>query len=173
MLIHRGQIEIVEYKGQRVVSLATIDRVHQRPAGTARKAFNYNKTDFIPETDFFVVSPHEPSVAGPSEFRTGLSNIFSANNFSPTTLMTESGYLMVVKSFKDDLAWKVQRDLVTMYFKAMQLVPSAALWGQASGYRPVQPVIVRTKNAVLISRCRAQSNRFSLVGFGVSELWPT
>lgn len=32
--------------------------------------------------------------------------------------MTESGYLMLVKSFTDDLAWEVQRKLVKSYFKA-------------------------------------------------------
>ena len=33
------------------------------------------------------------------------------------TLITESGYLMLVKSFTDDLAWDVQRQLVNTYFK--------------------------------------------------------
>lgn len=32
-------------------------------------------------------------------------------------VITESGYLMLVKSFKDDLAWTVQRKLVNTYFK--------------------------------------------------------
>lgn len=32
------------------------------------------------------------------------------------TLLTESGYLMLVKSFTDDLAWEVQRELVKTYF---------------------------------------------------------
>lgn len=32
-------------------------------------------------------------------------------------LFTESGYLMIVKSFTDDLAWEVQRELVYTYFK--------------------------------------------------------
>ena len=31
--------------------------------------------------------------------------------------MTESGYLMLVKSLMDDLSWKVQRQLVSSYFK--------------------------------------------------------
>lgn len=34
------------------------------------------------------------------------------------TLLTESGYLMLAKSFTDDLAWKVQRELVNNYFRA-------------------------------------------------------
>lgn len=33
------------------------------------------------------------------------------------TVITESGYLMLVKSFTDDLAWQVQRQLVNTYFR--------------------------------------------------------
>ena len=36
-------------------------------------------------------------------------------------LITESGYLMLVKSFTDDLAWKVQRELVKTYFRAKEI----------------------------------------------------
>lgn len=36
------------------------------------------------------------------------------------TLITESGYLMLVKSFTDDLAWDVQRQLVNTYFRVEQ-----------------------------------------------------
>lgn len=35
-----------------------------------------------------------------------------------TYLLTESGYLMIVKTFSDDLSWQVQRQLVNAYFKA-------------------------------------------------------
>lgn len=35
--------------------------------------------------------------------------------------MTESGYLMLVKSFNDDLAWQVQRCLVNAYFKVKEV----------------------------------------------------
>lgn len=38
------------------------------------------------------------------------------------TLITESGYLMIVKSFNDDLAWKVQRELVNNYFRVKNVV---------------------------------------------------
>lgn len=34
--------------------------------------------------------------------------------------MTESGYLMLVKSFTDDLAWEVQRQLVKCYFSVKE-----------------------------------------------------
>lgn len=37
------------------------------------------------------------------------------------TLITESGYLMLVKSFTEDLAWEVQQKLVNSYFKAADI----------------------------------------------------
>jgi hypothetical protein len=33
-------------------------------------------------------------------------------------LLSETGYLMIVKSFTDDLAWQVQRRLIESYFRA-------------------------------------------------------
>lgn len=36
-------------------------------------------------------------------------------------ILTEQGYLMLVKSFTDDLAWKVQRQLVSSYFRVRQI----------------------------------------------------
>ena len=39
------------------------------------------------------------------------------------TLLTESGYLMIVKSLNGDIAWKVQRQLVNSYFKVKQEIP--------------------------------------------------
>ena len=36
------------------------------------------------------------------------------------TVLTESGYLMIVKSLNDDLAWTVQRLLVNYYFRAKE-----------------------------------------------------
>ena len=39
-----------------------------------------------------------------------------------TALITETGYLMLVKSFTDDLAWDVQRKLVDSYFRVKQVV---------------------------------------------------
>ena len=37
-------------------------------------------------------------------------------------LLTESGYLMLVKSFTDDIAWSVQRQLVNSYFRVKQII---------------------------------------------------
>lgn len=110
-IIHIGNsdIAIKEYKGKRVVTFKDIDAVHERPDGTARRNFNTNKKRFVEGEDFFVVSS--------DEIRTSRIIPISDNDFMDKTLITESGYLMLVKSFTDDLAWRVQRQLVNAYFK--------------------------------------------------------
>lgn len=100
---------VKEFRGQRVVTFKDIDTVHERPEGTARKRFNDNKKRFIDGEDYFKISA--------SEFRTHFNPAYSKQATEDITLITEQGYLMVTKSLTDDLSWKVQRQLVTSYFK--------------------------------------------------------
>lgn len=120
-LIHIGNadISIKEYKGQRVVTFKDIDMVHERPDGTARKRFSDNRNHFVENEDYFIVKPQDLKNIGMSEKRT--SGIEEVNNRG-TALITEQGYLMLVKSFTDDLAWEVQRKLVSSYFNVHQSV---------------------------------------------------
>ena len=106
-LINGSYLPVREYNGQRVITFKDIDTVHQRPTGTARKRFNDNKKHFVEGVDYFKVQPSEIRTVG----------IESPNG---GTVVTESGYLMIVKSFTDDLSWNVQRQLVTAYFKAKE-----------------------------------------------------
>ncbi|MBU2834428.1 ORF6N domain-containing protein [Acidithiobacillus thiooxidans] len=103
---------IVEYHGQRVITFAMIDQVHQRPERTAREAFRRNRERFIEETDFYVIDYSKKHVLHAFGIEVPPRGL---------TLLTESGYLMLVKSFTDDLAWQVQRELVNGYFRAKAL----------------------------------------------------
>ena len=115
-IIENRPLSVKEYQGQRVVTFKDIDDLHQRPEGTARKRFNDNKHRFIDGVDFFFVRPADIRA---SEIRTAEINNFGAY------LVTETGYLMLVKSFTDDLAWAVQRALVNSYFKGKVNPPPA------------------------------------------------
>lgn len=106
-------LPIKEYNNVRVVTFKDIDMVHERPDGTARKRFNDNKKYFIEGEDFYKISP--------SEFRTAIGDMDKRQQ-NDVTLITESGYLMLVKSFTDDLAWQVQRELVNTYFRVKDVV---------------------------------------------------
>ncbi|ABK45261.1 hypothetical protein Mmc1_2768 [Magnetococcus marinus MC-1] len=106
--IGNSEFPIVEYQGRRVITLAMVDQIHQRPVGTASRNFGANRERFLDREDFYLVD-----FSKKDEFRSFDIEI-------PTrglTLLTESGYLMLVKSFTDDLAWKVQRELVNRYFR--------------------------------------------------------
>jgi hypothetical protein len=94
-----------EFISQRVVTFKDIDLVHERPEGTAGRNFRENKGRFIEGEDYFQRNSSEAK----NEY-----GVIAPNGL---TLITEQGYLMLVKSFTDDLAWKVQRDLVNTYFK--------------------------------------------------------
>lgn len=113
IIIGNVNVAIKEYQDQRVVTLKDIDTVHQRPDGTARRNFNTNKQHFIEGVDYFKIQPNEIRTVG----------ITSPNG---GTVVTESGYLMLVKSFTDDLSWDIQRQLVNTYFKVKELsIPKA------------------------------------------------
>ncbi|MNZ30539.1 ORF6N domain protein [compost metagenome] len=107
--IRGHHLPIIEHQGQRVVTLAMVDEVHERPEGTARRNFSEHRPRFIEAEDFFEVTAHEIRTQSLAEV------------FPPRTpkgiLLTESGYLMLVKSLSDDLAWDVQRQLVRSYFR--------------------------------------------------------
>ena len=106
-----GGVDLVplEIDGERVVTLAMVDEVHQRPGGTARRNFNVNRERMTEGKHF-----HEMTQA--DEIRSlGLSRP-QGGVPEKVTLLTERGYLMLVKSFTDDLAWQVQDALVENYF---------------------------------------------------------
>ena len=110
MIVQGTALQIKEYRGKRVVTFKDIDTVHKRPDGTASRNFRENRQRFISGVDFYkITQPDEIRRLGITRPQGGTPN--------EVTLMTETGYLMLVKSFTDDLAWKVQRELVDSYFR--------------------------------------------------------
>ncbi|WP_375576381.1 ORF6N domain-containing protein [Paracidovorax oryzae] len=103
--INDTDMQVIDYRGQRVATLAQIDAVHGRPEGTARRTFNDHKHRMVEGEDYFVRNASEARAMG----------ITAPNGL---TLMTEQGYTMLVKPFTDDLAWQVQRQVVTGYFRS-------------------------------------------------------
>lgn len=113
--IENTEMQIREYNGERVVTFKDIDAVHQRPAGTARKAFYRNKKRFEENKHYISLKPKE----NPNVRLTDNRNISIPNK--GITLITERGYLLLVKAFTDDLSWKVQDMLVDVYFKVREV----------------------------------------------------
>lgn len=103
----------VFYANQPVITLPMMDKFHQRPEGTAKNAFRRHRDKLIKGEDFTRISRSEldsiqrtPNVLWPNSGGKSLILLF------------ETGYLMLSKPFGDDLAWKIQRELVRGYFRA-------------------------------------------------------
>jgi len=127
--INGTNLQRIEYNGQHVVTLAMIDKVHQRPEGTAGRNFRTNREHFVEGEDYFTVNqPDEIRRLGFERPQGGTSE--------QVVLFTQSGYLMLVKSLRDALAWRVQRELVNAYFARTELHSvqnSVTDWGAVLG----------------------------------------
>lgn len=109
------KIPLVEYQGKRVITFAMVDEAHQRPKDTARKAFNRNRHRFVESRHFFVLTA---SVLCTRSF----IGLFPART-SKGIVITEMGYLLLVKPFNDDLSWMIQEELVNAYFRHVPQFP--------------------------------------------------
>lgn len=113
-----SDLTIIEHQGERVVTLAMIDQVHQRQDGTAKRNFHENRSRFQEGKHYFLVPR-----AQKDEFRTLGVEIPNRG----LTVLTQRGYLLLVKSFTDELSWQVQDMLVDGYFAIQrQVTPSAS-----------------------------------------------
>lgn len=113
--IENQELQIKEFNGQRVVTFKDVAKVHEMDFENVKRNFTNNKHHFIKNEDFFEISI--------KEFREKFSPNSKTGRGNPNVnmiLLTESGYLMAVKSLTDDLAWKVQRQLVNCYFKVKE-----------------------------------------------------
>lgn len=112
------------WNDERVVTFKDIDMLHKKPDGTAKVRFSRNKKRFLEGTDYYRVTPNMFNES--QKYTKYTSGINEVNNRG-TIFLTETGYLMIVKSFNDDLAWEVQRRLVNTYFNAREILSNKHL----------------------------------------------
>ncbi|WP_313642320.1 ORF6N domain-containing protein [Stenotrophomonas sp.] len=116
--INEVELPVLEYYGERVITLAQVDAVHGRASGTAGRNFREHRERFQDRVDFFeVTEPDEIRRLGLKRPQGGTPDRL--------ILLTETGYMMLVKPFNDDLAWQVQRQVVTGYFAAQRMIAAA------------------------------------------------
>lgn len=112
--INNKDLSVKEFRNRRVITFKDIDEVHERAEGTASRNFRENRDKFIKGIDYFDITPQD--------FQSDEIRRLGINSPRGGILITESGYLMLVKSLTDDLAWKVQRQLVDSYFRGRQVL---------------------------------------------------
>lgn len=134
--INNNSIERKLYNNQPVVTFKDIDLVHQRPDGTASRNFKNNRKYFLKNIDYFEILR--------KDYGTKFVPLSKRGNPQATIyLFTESGYLMLVKSFTDDLAWKVQRQLVNSYFRLKEISNNEPYKIKNKSYRGVACMTIK------------------------------
>jgi hypothetical protein len=111
-------LPILTWNEQPVITFSMIDESHKREEGTASRNFRRNLKHFIDGEDYFRLTHKE--IRTLDEFRR------VKKLPSELVVLTLAGYTMLTKSLTDDLAWKVQRELVNSYFKPYKTAPQKA-----------------------------------------------
>lgn len=116
--IAEADVQVVEYRGERVVTFKQIDAVHGRPEGTARRNFNENRERFVEGEDFVELTANE--------IRTQSMQAVFAARTGKGIILTRRGYLKLTKPMNDDRAWTVFNDMLDRYFAFQQPIAAAA-----------------------------------------------
>lgn len=116
------EIELKEYNGERVVTAWDIEKLHEKDVREINQQFKRNIKNLIENEDYFIVDKNYISTSQ-SVRQTSQPVIqnFIPNNVKEIILFTESGYLLLTKTFTDERSWKIQRQLVKSYFKLKEL----------------------------------------------------
>lgn len=109
------EIEIKEYNSNRIVTAWDIAELHEKSVSEVGQQFKRNKKYLIENVDYILLNRNDISVSQIVIQKKIPNNV----KFIP--IFTESGYLMLVKSFNDELSWEVQRILINSYFKVKEL----------------------------------------------------
>ena len=105
------ELTVKEYQNQVIMTSWDIAKMHERDVKDVNQNFKRHQDKFILGIDYFVI-PKEKI----SETQIVIQE-FIPNNVKEISLFTETGYLMLVKTFTDDLSWSRQRILVNNYFR--------------------------------------------------------
>lgn len=88
-------LEIKEWRNKRVVTVYDVAMLHNREVREVNQQFNRVKNKLILNVDYFII-PKE-------EYLQSLGVISNKARNKEVVLLTENGYLLLIKVFKDDL----------------------------------------------------------------------
>ncbi len=123
-------LPVIEYRGERVVTFAMVDKVHRRAGGTASRTFNENRNRFVEGQDYVSITS--------DEIRTMSLRTAFPDRTARGTLLTRRGYLKLVKPLTDDLSWEVQAEMVDRYF-LVEKIAAATAGRRTSANPPTRP----------------------------------
>lgn len=118
MEINGKRIKKKEYNGVPVLTSWDIAEIHGKEMRRVNENFKYVREKLILNEDYFIIERDKFS-----ETDFPIQN-FIPNNVKEIPLFTETGYMMLCKTFGDDFSWQLQRFLVRNYFNMQKLIHS-------------------------------------------------
>ena len=118
MEINGKRIEKKEDNGVPVLTSWDIAEIHGKEMRRVNENFKYVREKLILNEDYFIIERDKFS-----ETDFPIQN-FIPNNVKEIPLFTETGYMMLCKTFGDDFSWQLQRFLVRNYFNMQKLIHS-------------------------------------------------
>lgn len=110
---------LIWWNGKAVVTLAQVDRLHEKAKGTSKKTFGrLKKAGRVSDgRDFFSVQASRLKAQGQG-WGQSVPNLKFAGN--KVTLLTERGYFLVIKTFEDERAFDIYEQMMDSHFRARQ-----------------------------------------------------
>lgn len=103
-----NKFPVIEWEGKRVVTFAMIKKLHNRTEKTIGENYRKHKDKFKYGVDTFLLK-------GKKELNL-LPHGTVDSRANQLRLITESGYLILIKIMRDPLAWETQKEIIANYF---------------------------------------------------------
>lgn len=130
------KIDVVEYKGQRMLTTKQIAEAYGTGVGTIQYNFRYNKKKYEKGKHYVeIVGDELKKMKSTSEIHLSLKQV------KHLYLWTEKGALLHAKSINTDKAWEVYENLVDFYFRVKEKDKDL----QNPEKKAVVPVTVKTE----------------------------
>lgn len=99
------EVPFREWNDFQVLTLSDIDKIHNRADGSAKRCFLSNKDRYEEDIDYYKCD----HIAAKEYF-----HIIAPNGLY---LLTMGGYLHLLKSWDDDISWKMYRYIINVIIK--------------------------------------------------------
>ncbi|WP_439291748.1 MULTISPECIES: ORF6N domain-containing protein [Rahnella] len=118
-LVNAKDLQVIEYRGQRVVTTEQLAAGYGTDVENIRRNFNRNKSRFIEGKHYFQISGDELE-----NLRISFSPAQISNKTRSLTLWTERGAANHSKMLETDQAWEYFNDLSEFYFTKRDVLPA-------------------------------------------------
>lgn len=142
-----SELQVIEYRGQRVVTTEQLAAGYGTDVENVRRNFNRNKSRFVEGKHYFQLTGDDLEI-----LRVTFSPAQISNKTRSLTLWTERGAANHAKMLETDQAWGYHEDLVEFYFTKRAVIAAPATQQSISRKELALMVIEAEERAEAVAR---------------------